>query len=68
MGIRDFGERWEDMVERRGQHLEVGTQTDSKLWVGMTRPFSNSARMMGARTWGGRRGDRAWLKVEKIVN
>ena len=40
----------------RGQHLELGIQTDSELCGGMAGPFSNGARMIGARTWGGRRG------------
>ena len=44
------------MVEERGQHLEVGIQTDSELCGGDVQAFSNDARMIGARTWGGRRG------------
>ena len=44
------------MVERRGQHLKLGILTDSVLCGGMTRPFSNGARMIGARTLGDRRG------------
>ena len=44
------------MVAKRGEHLKVGILTDSELCGGMTRPFINGARMIGARTWGDRRG------------
>ena len=44
------------MVESRGQRLKVGILTDSELCGGMTRPFSNGVRMIGAWTWGDKRG------------
>ena len=54
--IWDCEVRWEDMVEKNDQHLEEGIQTTVNCVVWMTGPFSNGARMIGARAWGGRRG------------
>ena len=31
MGLGTVEMGWEDMIEKRGQHLEVGIQIDSKL-------------------------------------